>query len=253
MDRDWQDFTKAVKGVYHKIVPVTGPLRRTPHKSFALKILCFAKERGVSLFSKYFRGGTNTLKKLFKSSFHLLRPRRWLNYLDHPLTVKDLILIILALLLIYFAFIKDNKVIAEPVPYKAKISPVEPLKASEIKKQAKAVPVAVPKPKPTPAPVRASGNGYSYGYCTAWVKDRLPWVRNGWHNAYQWGYYAPLDGFRVHSTPVVESVAWDSGNHVAVVERVSDGQVYVSEKNYQGWNILSYRWTPINYWTGFIY
>lgn len=104
------------------------------------------------------------------------------------------------------------------------------------------------KPKYTSyTPQNSSGNTYSYGYCTWWVKSQLGWVNNGWHNAYQWPYYAKLDGFTVSSTPTVGSVGV-KGNHVVVVTGVSGNQFSLSEMNYTGWNKVSYRTVDISGW-----
>ena len=101
------------------------------------------------------------------------------------------------------------------------------------------------------APANSSGNTYSYGYCTWYVKNQLSRVNNGWHNAYQWSYYAKLDGFGVYNSPIVNSVAV-KGNHVAVVTAVNGDQMTISEMNYKGWNIQSSRTIPITGWQ-FIY
>ena len=94
--------------------------------------------------------------------------------------------------------------------------------------------------KPSQQPQNQSGNTYSYGYCTAYVKNKLSWVQNGWGDARFWISNARQAGFTVSSTPIVGSVA-TKGNHVAVVESISGDQITISEANYQGWNVVSSR------------
>ena len=94
-----------------------------------------------------------------------------------------------------------------------------------------------------------AGNTYTYGYCTWYVKNRRPSIPNGWGNAYEWLGNARSQGFATGSTPRAGAVG-TAGNHVVYIERVnSDGTVYISEMNYEGWNIKSYRTTPGSYWT----
>lgn len=112
----------------------------------------------------------------------------------------------------------------------------------------------IEKPKPRAYTIQTkstSGNTYSYGYCTWYVKNRLSWVPNGWHDARNWTYYAKQQGFTVSSTPIVGSVATKS-NHVAVVDSISGDQITISEMNYEGWNKASSRTIPITGWL-FIY
>lgn len=98
-------------------------------------------------------------------------------------------------------------------------------------------------PQPT---VRGSvsGNTYGYGYCTAYVKNQLSWVPNGWGNANRWASNARSQGFTVSNTPIVGAVAQTSSGglgHVAVVVAVNGATVTVSEMNYNGWNVVSTR------------
>lgn len=87
----------------------------------------------------------------------------------------------------------------------------------------------------------ASGNLYSYGYCTWYVKNRRPDMPNDLGNADTWYYrYQGSKG----SSPAPGAVAVAKGYmHVAIVEEVKGDQVLVSEMNYQGWNVISQRWT----------
>jgi surface antigen len=99
-----------------------------------------------------------------------------------------------------------------------------------------------------------AGNHYAHGYCTAYAYDRRAQlgrpIGGNWGNAVSWASYARADGFRVDKIPESGAVfqiggGWGGLGHVGVVERVNDdGSVYVSEMNYAGWNVISYRTIP---------
>lgn len=115
------------------------------------------------------------------------------------------------------------------------------------------LPAVVSLPAKTPdvvaaAPVYDGGNTYDYGYCTWYVKNRrgasLP---NGLGNANTWYARAKAMGMAVGSTPRAGAVgATTAGGlgHVVYVERVNkNGMIYISEMNYEGFGIKSYRTT----------
>ncbi|MFZ1458618.1 MAG: LysM peptidoglycan-binding domain-containing protein [Candidatus Saccharimonadales bacterium] len=95
------------------------------------------------------------------------------------------------------------------------------------------------------------GNRYDYGYCTWYSYNRRAElgrpVGSFWGNAATWASFARASGYRVDSSPEVGAVMQDSYaaggyGHVAVVESIGgDGSVTVSEMNYAGWNVKSYR------------
>lgn len=93
---------------------------------------------------------------------------------------------------------------------------------------------------------RLSGNAYAFGYCTYYVAGRR-YVPSSWGNANTWYYDAQISGYKVGSVPAVGAIAWTGAGyfgHVAYVEKVSGGQVEVSEMNYNGgWDRVDYRWT----------
>jgi surface antigen len=99
-----------------------------------------------------------------------------------------------------------------------------------------------------------SGNGYAYGYCTYYAYNRRAElgrpIGGNWGNAVSWAANARAQGFRVDHTPEAGAVfqtggGWYGFGHVGVVERVEDnGNVFVSEMNYVGWNIVSNRTIP---------
>jgi surface antigen len=94
-------------------------------------------------------------------------------------------------------------------------------------------------------------NSYARGQCTWYVAGRRQ-IPGNWGNAASWYYRALSSGWSVGATPAVAAIAWNpaytngSGpyGHVALVEKISaDGtQVYVSEMNYRGLGVKSYRW-----------
>lgn len=89
-----------------------------------------------------------------------------------------------------------------------------------------------------------SSNTYTAGQCTAFVKDTLSWVQNGWGNANQW---ISLSGHSVSSIPIVGSVASArTYSHVAVVIGVGEGTVTVREQNYDEPFIIDTRVAPIS-------
>lgn len=113
------------------------------------------------------------------------------------------------------------------------------------------IPAAVALPAVTPGvvaakPVYDGGNTYDYGYCTWYVKNRrgasLP---NGLGNANTWYSRAAGMGLAVGSEPkpgAVGTTTRGSLGHVVYVESVNgDGTINISEMNYQGWGVTSYR------------
>lgn len=96
-----------------------------------------------------------------------------------------------------------------------------------------------------------AGNRYDYGYCTWYAYNRRAQlgrpVGSFWGNASTWASYARGSGYMVNHSPAVGAVMQDSYSaggygHVAVVESVNgDGSIYISEMNYAGWNVKSYR------------
>jgi hypothetical protein len=102
---------------------------------------------------------------------------------------------------------------------------------------------------PTPPPIR---NRYPDGECTWWADQMRPEVTLGSHglDAYMWQEWAQNHGFRVDQSPVAGDLAvwgrWEGGSHelghVAYVERVDAGGVYISEMNWNDVRTTSYRY-----------
>lgn len=85
-----------------------------------------------------------------------MRLRGFYKALDHPITVKDVILLLLALLLIWSLFFKDHHAIAEPSQASKlpKIATFKPITAPKLAKQSTRAKLYV---KPVYKPVLASG------------------------------------------------------------------------------------------------
>jgi len=101
-------------------------------------------------------------------------------------------------------------------------------------------------PPGTLAPDRTYANNYTWGNCTWYVASRRP-VPSGWGNASSWYYNAISSGWSVGTVPALGAIAWTGAGwsgHVALVEQVSSDnrQVYISEMNYRGLDVKSFRW-----------
>lgn len=89
-----------------------------------------------------------------------------------------------------------------------------------------------------------TSSGYAYGHCTYYVAKRRPIPQN-WGNARDWLNRSRSAGFMTGTNARPGAIAQTRTGrwgHVAYVEKVEAGKVYVSEYNYVGWNRLSYRW-----------
>lgn len=88
-----------------------------------------------------------------------------------------------------------------------------------------------------------TGHRFPYGYCTWFVAQKryVPWSGN----AGTWLYKAKAMGYKTGRTPAVGSIVVTTENrfygHVALVEKVSGGNITVSEMNYTGWGKQSRR------------
>lgn len=94
-----------------------------------------------------------------------------------------------------------------------------------------------------------AGNRYDYGQCTWYAYNRRAElgrpVGSFWGNANTWAFFARNSGYAVSSTPSIGAVIQEGGGpygHVGVVESIGDdGSVRISEMNYEGWSVKSYR------------
>lgn len=109
----------------------------------------------------------------------------------------------------------------------------------------------------------SAGNRYAYGYCTWYVYERRAAlgrpIGSFWGNANSWAYSSSAAGYAVGNTPKVGSIlqtAYGGGGygHAAVVESIDGaGNVYLSEMNYVGWNVISNRTIPAAQATSYNY
>jgi len=97
---------------------------------------------------------------------------------------------------------------------------------------------------------RATSGWYPYGQCTYFVSTQRSVGQ--WNNARDWTWQAKRDGWSTGSTPVVGAIG-QKGNHVVYVTSVnSDGTFSLSEMNYQGVGVVTYRTVSRVGWS-FIY
>lgn len=97
--------------------------------------------------------------------------------------------------------------------------------------------------KTTVAKSHGMSNTFPYGYCTWFVAQKryVPWRGN----AGAWLYNAKAMGYKTGKSPQAGSIVVTTDNtyygHVALVTKVSDGTITISEMNYKGWGKTSTR------------
>lgn len=158
--------------------------------------------------------------------------------LEHPdrINVGDKITIPLA-----------DEVLQRDIPAAVALPAITP--GVETPRQEAGPAVAVPVPVYTaPAGNYGGGNTYDYGYCTWYVKNRRgSSIPNTLGNANTWYYRAQSMGMATGSVPRAGAVGTTTRGalgHVVYVESVNgDGTINISEMNYKGFGITSYRTT----------
>lgn len=102
-------------------------------------------------------------------------------------------------------------------------------------------------------PGPTSGNRYAGGNCTWYAYERRAQlgrpIGGMWGNAYSWASSARGAGYSVGSSPAVGAVIQTSGGgggygHVGVVERIEDDGIVISDMNYAGYNVVTWRKIP---------
>lgn len=98
------------------------------------------------------------------------------------------------------------------------------------------------------------GNRYAPGNCTWYAYERRlqlgrP-IGSFWGHARAWSTSARAAGFLVNNTPAPGAIIqndWGGGGygHVGIVERVDGQNIYVSDMNYAGYNVISSRTIPL--------
>lgn len=93
-----------------------------------------------------------------------------------------------------------------------------------------------------------AGHRFPYGYCTWYVAQKryVPWGGN----AGTWLYNAKANGYSTGKAPKTGAIIVTTENryygHVALVEKVSDDSITVSEMNYNAWGKVNRRTLPTN-------
>lgn len=104
-------------------------------------------------------------------------------------------------------------------------------------------------------PGPTAGNRYSGGNCTWYAYERR--VQLGrpiggmWGNAYSWATSARGEDYLVNQNPAPGAVIQTSGGgggygHVGVVERIEGDQMIISDMNYAGYNVVTWRSIPLS-------
>lgn len=92
-------------------------------------------------------------------------------------------------------------------------------------------------------PFGTYSNSYSFGQCTYYVSSRIS-VPEYMGNATYWSWGLNASGWRSgeprRGAIGVSHLGW--AGHVVIAEQVDGDNVYISEMNYQGWDLISYRW-----------
>lgn len=98
------------------------------------------------------------------------------------------------------------------------------------------------------------GNRYAPGNCTWYVYERRlqlgrP-IGSFWGHARAWSTSARAAGFLVNNTPAPGAIIQNTWGgygygHVGIVERVDGQNIYVSDMNYAGYNVISSRTIPL--------
>ena len=98
------------------------------------------------------------------------------------------------------------------------------------------------------------GNRYAAGNCTWYAYERRlqlgrP-IGSFWGHARAWSTSARAAGFLVNNTPAPGAIIQNTWGgygygHVGIVERVDGQNIYVSDMNYAGYNVISSRTIPL--------
>lgn len=107
-----------------------------------------------------------------------------------------------------------------------------------------------------------AGNRYASGNCTWYAYERraqmgLP-IGGMWGNAYSWASSARGAGFLVDKNPTPGAVIQTSSGgggygHVGVVERIEGDNIIISDMNYAGYNVVTWRVIPLSQAGGYLF
>lgn len=110
-------------------------------------------------------------------------------------------------------------------------------------------------------PGPSAGNRYSAGNCTWYAYERRMQlgrpIGGMWGNAYSWATSARSAGYSVGNAPAVGAVIQTSGGgaygHVGVVEGIEGDNMVISDMNYAGYNVVTWRTIPLSQSGSFLY
>ena len=161
---------------------------------------------------------------------------------EAKLTLKLSWIAVLLLGALGWLFLRPEKVIAHPPPYKyAFMSPIEPVSSTLEEKQTFAL---IPYIKPP-----CGTETYVRGQCTLGVASWtcVPFYMG---NASRWDEYARANGFEVSNIPVKGMVAQKDGGagHVGLVLDTRPGEFLLKEMNYDYRGSVREVWKPIGNW-----
>lgn len=101
----------------------------------------------------------------------------------------------------------------------------------------------------------SAGNRYAAGNCTWYAYERRmemgrP-IGGMWGNAYSWATSAIGAGFVVNHAPAPGAIIQTSSGgggygHVGIVERVDGSNIYISDMNFAGYNVVTQRTIPLS-------
>lgn len=113
-------------------------------------------------------------------------------------------------------------------------------------------------------PGPTSGNKYAAGNCTWYAYERRAQIGRSintggtWGHAKMWARSASAAGFVVNKSPAVGAIIQTSSGgggygHVGVVERIEADNIIISDMNYAGYNVVTWRAIPISQAGNFSY
>lgn len=96
-----------------------------------------------------------------------------------------------------------------------------------------------------------NSNRFVWGWCTYFAQSqRMDKQFSG--NATDWIRFSNGTSPKIGAVAVNTYVAGGLG-HVAIVVDISGDKVLVRHMNYKGFGVISEDWTPLSYWSGYIY
>lgn len=108
----------------------------------------------------------------------------------------------------------------------------------------------------------SSGNRYAAGNCTWYVYERRAEMGRPigglWGNARSWASSAASAGYVVNGTPavgaIIQTAAGGGGyGHVGIVERIEADHIVISDMNYAGYNVVTWRTISMSQASSFSY